>query len=90
MELIKLAEELERQKQSRMDVIVPSTEIFAEPTVDDVNLNFLVPTESGNRMDVMPLSDWAHSQVSSKLDIPLKYYRRMREQAPELLARNIN
>ena len=90
MELIALAKELERQRESRMDVIVPSTEIFAQPTVDDVNLNFLVPTEEGPKMDVMPLSDWAHSQVAGKLDIPLKYYRRMREQAPELLARNIN
>ena len=90
MKLMDLAEELERQRESRMDVIVPSTEIFAQPTVDDVNLNFLVPTEDGNKMDVMPLSDWAHSQVAGKLDIPLKYYKRMRTQAPDLLARNIN
>jgi len=90
MELLTLAEELERQKTSRMDVIVPSTEIFAQPTVDDVNLNFTVPAEGGSQLQVMPLTDWAHSQVSAKLDIPLKYYRRMREQAPVLLAQNIN
>lgn len=90
MELLALAKELERQKESRMDVIVPSNEIFAQPTVDDVNMNFLVPAEGGSQMQVMPLTDWAHSQVAGKLDIPLKYYRRMREQAPELLARNIN
>lgn len=90
MELLALAKELERQRESRMDVIVPSTEIFAQPTVDDVDLNFTVPSEGGSQMQVMPLTDWAHSQVAGKLDIPLKYYRRMREQAPELLARNIN
>ena len=90
MELIALAEELERQKESRMDVIVPSNGIFAQPTVDDVELNFVVPGENGDEGKVMPLTDWAHNQVSAKLDIPLKYYRRMREEAPQLLARNIN
>jgi len=90
MELMKLAQELERQRESRMDVIVPSTEIFAQPTVDDVNLSFTVPAKGVRQLEVMPLTDWAHSQVSNKLDIPLKYYRKMREQAPELLARNIN
>ena len=67
MELRALADELERQRESRMDVIVPSTEIFAQPTVDDVNLNFTVPGEGGSQPQVMPLTDWAHSQVSAKL-----------------------
>lgn len=90
MELMQLAEELERQRSERMDIIVPSKEMFAQPTVDDVHINFPAPTGGGSYTQVMPLTDWAHSQVSSKLDIPLKYYRKMREEAPELLARNIN
>lgn len=91
MELIALAEELERQRESRMDVIVHPSQTFAQPMTegDDVALNFVVPG-SGNEMEVLPLTDWAHGQVASKLDIPLKYYRRMRELAPELLAKNIN
>lgn len=90
MELIPLAEELERQKESRMDIIIHSSEIFAQPTIDDVVLNFQVPTKTIPETEAMPLTDWAHTQVSAKLDIPLKYYRRMRDQAPALLARNIN
>lgn len=35
-------------------------------------------------------TDTAHSQIASRLNIPLKYYRRMQKEAPELLSRNIN
>ena len=98
MELIALANELERQKTARMDFIVHPRDIFAQPDDTDVNLNFLRPAVIGDNMEqmpsdemeVMPLTDWGHSQLSNKLDIPLKYYRRMREHSPELLARNIN
>jgi len=91
MKLLDLAAELERQKEASMDVIVHPRQTFAQPNIDqtDVQLNFVVP-ESGREMEVMDMTDWAHSQVASKLDIPLKYYRRMREHSPELLARNIN
>ena len=91
MQLLDLARELERQKEAGMDVIVHPSQTFAQPTEDqeDVALNFVVPG-SGREMEVMSMTDWAHSQVANKLDIPLKYYRRMREHSPELLARNIN
>jgi hypothetical protein len=31
-----------------------------------------------------------HNQIAEKLEIPLKYYHRMEEETPELLARNVN
>src|SRR4051812_43979350 len=36
------------------------------------------------------VSDSTHEQIANALDIPLPYYRRLREDAPELLASNIN
>ena len=98
MELRALADELERQKETRMDVIVHSKNMFASPLSDDIRLDFEMPAPKGNESettpflsrDVLPLTDWAHSQVSNKLEIPKKYYDKMRERNPELLARNIN
>lgn len=37
-----------------------------------------------------PVTDHAHSQIAARLDIPSKYYNRMRSYAPELLAANVN
>jgi len=31
-----------------------------------------------------------HVQIADKLEIPLKYYYKMEEEAPELLAENVN
>lgn len=39
---------------------------------------------------VMPLNKWAHEQLAGKLEIPIKYYERMRHAAPELLSNNVN
>jgi len=38
----------------------------------------------------MPLNQWAHNQLASKLDIPQKYYDRMRTEEPYLLKENVN
>lgn len=35
------------------------------------------------------VNDHAHGQVSAKLDIPMRYYRRMRNEAPGLLDKNV-
>lgn len=35
-------------------------------------------------------NDYAHGQLAERLDIPRKYYDRMRAQAPELLSANVN
>jgi len=36
------------------------------------------------------VNDHAHSQIATHTDIPARYYARMREQAPDLLAKNIH
>lgn len=38
----------------------------------------------------MPLNPWAHNQLASKLDIPQKYYDKMRTEEPQLLRENVN
>lgn len=36
------------------------------------------------------VTDHAHGQIAQRLDIPAKYYNRMRSEAPALLAANVN
>lgn len=38
----------------------------------------------------IPFTDHAHGQLATYTDIPRKYYERMRVEAPELLAENVN
>jgi len=38
----------------------------------------------------MQLNQWAHNQLANKLDIPQKYYDRMRTTEPHLLKENVN
>jgi hypothetical protein len=37
-----------------------------------------------------PVNDLCHGQIADYVDIPSKYYKRMRAEQPELLARNVN
>ena len=37
-----------------------------------------------------PVTDHAHTQIAARLDIPAKYYNRMKTLAPALLAANVN
>lgn len=79
--LVELALELERQKETKRDFVAPS-DMLSVHSNGKSDLNFGTA--------VMPLSETAHEQMASKLDIPKKYYDRMRETAPELLDKNVN
>jgi hypothetical protein len=37
-----------------------------------------------------PIQPYAHSQIAQHLGIPMAYYDRMRQEAPQLLADNAN
>ena len=43
-----------------------------------------------DQMEPLDILTTAHRQISTYLDIPLKYYERMRTEDPELLAYNVN
>jgi hypothetical protein len=46
--------------------------------------------DDGARPQSFALSDTAHEQIATALDIPAAYYRRMRSEQPQLLATNVN
>ncbi|THF64961.1 DUF945 domain-containing protein [Pseudothauera nasutitermitis] len=85
--LTSLAQELERQLQSKKDLIVPSA--LVRHTTDERGRTGLVVEEDGGPVDygVTPL---ARRQLADKLRIPYAYFERMREDQPALLDRNVN
>lgn len=78
--LVELAEELQRQKDAKVDYVADSRAL-------SLTGNALYLSISSSKY---PINDHAHSQISDRLGIPAKYYQRMRVDAPELLEDNVN
>jgi len=85
-----LAMELERQKTTRMDVVVDSREITAVTHDNELQLEFPVPLGSGDMVTAFRMTPWTHGQISAKTGIPKKYYDRLMDGHQGLLADNIN
>lgn len=83
MKLEALIEELEKQKPLKWDKKLKSSEI--EMGMDE-NLPFLHLQGKKAVLIAKP----CHEQIAEKLEIPLRYYHRMEEETPELLAENVN
>ena len=80
--LTELAIELERQSETKKDFIA-STEVLEMTNTGAMVLE-------GDKSQEFEIADVAHTQIAARLDIPTKYYQRMRSQAPELLSANVN
>jgi len=82
MKLQSLIEELERQKPLKWDRKIGSNELQ------------MVSAENGGAFqiqdDAFPITDPCHNQIADKLEIPLKYYNKMKTEASELLSQNVN
>ena len=77
-----LALELERQRAAKADYLADTRELT------------MAPEAGGNRLymggTALNINEVAHGQIADKTGIPLKYYKRMLNDQPELLARNVN
>jgi hypothetical protein len=83
MDLQSLIKELERQKPLKWDEKIPSSEI--KMVLAENEPRFQIKTD-----EPFPINNSCHTQIAEKLEIPVKYYNRMKEEAPELLAQNVN
>jgi len=85
--LVSLAQELQRQLQSKKDLVVPSP-LMHHNTGDSGQTELVIEEGGGTvRYGVTPL---ARRQLADKLKIPHAYFERMREEQPVLLDRNVN
>jgi hypothetical protein len=75
--------ELNRQRTTKQDYIVPSEKLKVIPRQDDIVLNL-------DQTGTFGITSTAHRQLASKLEIPQVYYDRMLSTTPELLSQNIN
>lgn len=77
-----LAQEIERQTQSKRDFIAPGKSLSVI-TNEGLKLSMAGQAE-------MEMTDNFHDQMATTLSIPKAYYERLRREAPELLAENVN
>ena len=78
--LVELAQELQRQRSTKVDYDASSLRMEARKD------GMIQLAGQGN----FGINSNAHSQFADKLNIPKKYYDTMRENAPELWATNLN
>lgn len=78
-----LAAELNRQNNAKLDLVSPATDI--QMFIDQPNPRLHV--NGYGQFDINPN---AHSQLGQRLGIQATYYKKMLEDAPDLLAYNVN
>ena len=84
--LMQLAQELERQASTTRDFLAPERQLQVEVVEAEAPTVQLVVGTVGR----VPLTPHAHGQVAEHLGIPKTYYDRLHQQAPALLATNVN
>ena len=84
LSLTQLAQELERRSGAKQDFVADTRHIEMK---DNAIVSFTYGV--GRQMD-LAVNDTAHKQIAQRLEIPVKYYERMRSESPQLLAGNVN
>ncbi|MRV70560.1 DUF932 domain-containing protein [Duganella sp. FT92W] len=82
-----LAAELQRQHDSKLDLMVSSSLMSCE--TDSAGVCALT-IDAPDELQSYRISEIAQRQISDKLKIPWAYFERMRDEQPALLDRNIN
>jgi len=94
--LTELAVELERQQDTKHDYLSDTRNVRMEQdgqtlVLDDKASDFdrLLQKPTAAVFEGLATRH-AHQQIASRINIPMKYYERMQEEAPQLLATNVN
>ena len=78
--------ELERQREARKDLIADTRSI----NISSTNGTSILSVSTGEDILSYRVTDIAHRQIADRLNIPYKYYERMRTDYPALLDKNVN
>lgn len=89
LSLSELAARIEGNKALKQDFIADTaaTTLELQP---DRSLALALPVNGSAIANIFPVRKLAHDQIGARTGIPAKYYDRMLEEAPELLATNVN
>jgi len=99
--LVQLFTELERQKKTKRDFVIPSDQIKTDTVTLESGtkeIRLYIPSDTNFPSDVgvtpsalhFGITDHAHSQIAEKTKIPKGFYDRLKADHPELLVKNIN
>jgi hypothetical protein len=89
--LQELAMEIDRQSKAKRDFIARSDALRFQYDPDAVRLGFTAGTSAPDTIpESFAMTGLFHRQIGETLGIPAKYYDRMRVEAPDLLAANVN
>lgn len=83
LSLTELAQKIEGQRAMKKDFIADTSSLTMQ--VQDGKTMLEMPN-----VGAFPIMETAHDQIGARLNIPSKYYDRMRDNAPDLLATNVN
>ena len=84
--LEQLGAELQRQRKARQDFVADTR--YMEFKADEKGAVITLRIKGNNH--TFGISELAHQQIASRLQIPLRYYQKMQEQQPALLQENVN
>ena len=84
--LVELGRELERQRNARKDFLADTRSL--ELTTDEQSAKLTVFVE--DKANEFTVTDLAHQQMASRLQIPFRYYQKMQKEYPILLDENVN
>lgn len=88
--IVELAEELQRRANAKVDFVAPTKKVHMVPTADSaghVAQQLVIDSDDSHVYDI---TDHTHRQIGTWAGVPAKYYDRMKVEAPDLLAGNIN
>lgn len=86
--LVELAKEIERRANAKKDMIANTKAITFTATGEEKAADFGLIV--GSDEHTFGMNEIGHQQIAQHVEIPKAYYDKMREQAPDLLATNIN
>lgn len=84
--LQELGRELQRQRNNRQDFIADTRFLELETSNYGSTLHMAINSKTYGYQ----VSDIAHQQIASRLNIPYRYYQKMQTESPELLDTNVN
>lgn len=91
LNLVELAQQIENLRSAKRDFIADTRKLHMSMNGKDM---VLLPEDAPSReieaAERLPVEDIAHDQIAERLQIPAKYYNRMRKESPELLSVNVN
>ena len=92
-----LCQKLDQQLETKVDYLVSTKNLYFMNDADHmwradgepIENSFSLAFETEDDRKVFGINEIAHGQISARLQIPKKYYDRMREDSPNLLRENV-